>query len=174
MIVLGVDPGAPAKPTPGNRAPVALHGWCLLDVQPGERPVWVDAGHDTTDFVLSRMRDTAPGAVVIERPSRAHTVEVNMPLLATAFAAGEFYGRALEQGRTAAVLTAEDWRVCVAGSRSPSDAVVKVAVGRLVALPRQTNAHERDAAGVALGWALRSGLLVGGRGRLTPPAASAR
>jgi hypothetical protein len=175
MILLGVDPGAPAKPTPGNRHPVALHGWCLLDVQPGERPRWVSAGHDTTDFVLSRMRDTAPGAVVIERPVRAHKMEANMPLLETALAAGEFYGRAAQMGRTAALLSAESWRACVAGSSSASDARVKTALGiHLPNLPKQSNPHERDAAGVALGWALRSGLLVGGRGRLTPPATSAR
>lgn len=168
MIVLGVDPGSPAKPTPAAPHPEpARHGWALVEILPDQRPRWVDAGHSTEDAVRCRMRVAGVSHVAVECPARVHTAEAGMSLLATAFEAGRFHGCALEMGLVSAVLTAEDWRMCVAGSRSPSDAVVKVAIGHLVALPRQTNAHERDAAGVALGWALRSGVLVGGRGRLT-------
>jgi hypothetical protein len=176
MILLGIDPGAPAKPTPANRTPIALHGWCLLDVQPDQRPVWVSAGHSEMAGLIDLIEHASDlDAVVVERPVRAHKMEANMPLLETALAAGEFYGRAAQMGRAAALLSAESWRACVAGSSSASDARVKTALGiHLPNLPKRSNPHERDAAGVALGWALRSGLLVGGRGRLTPPAAAAR
>lgn len=173
MVLLGIDPGAPAKPTPTNRTPVALHGWCLLDVQPGERPRWVDAGHDREDTVRCHLRTRGVSCVAVECPARVHTAEAGMSLLATAFEAGRFHGCALEMGLVSAVLTAEHWRQRVTGLRSPTDAQVKTALARLLTLPARSNAHERDAAGVALGYALWTGALPGGRGRLTPRPAGA-
>ena len=174
MILLAIDPGAAAKPTPKNPRPdPARHGWCLLEILLDQRPQWVSAGHDTEDTVRCHMRTAGVTTVVIERPTRVHREEVGMSLLETAFAAGWFYGVALETIGSANTLSAEHWRTAVVGLRSPSDAQVKAALVRLLDLPARSNAHERDACGVGLGWALRSGVLVGGRGRRTPSAAVA-
>lgn len=174
MLLLAIDPGAAAKPTPRNPHPdPARHGWCLLEILPDQRPRWHSAGHDTEDTVLCQMRTAGVAVVIVERPKRVHREEVGMALLETAFAAGEFHGIALVTGRRAATLSAESWRSAVVGLRSPSDAQVKAALARLLDLPTRSNAHERDACGVGLGWALRSGVLVGGRGRRTPTAPSA-
>ena len=174
MMILGVDPGAPAKPTPAAPRPEpARHGWALVEILPGERPRWVDAGHDTEDVVRCWMRVAGVSHVAVECPARVHTAEAGMSLLATAFEAGRFHGCALEMGLVSAVLTAEHWRQRVTGLRSPSDAQVKTTLARLLTLPARSNAHERDAAGVALGYALWTGALPGGRGRLIPRPATA-
>lgn len=164
MHILAIDPGCAAKPTLKNPRPgCALHGWCIVSILPGLRPEWLDSGHDEADVIHGRMA-ARPEVVVVEQPSRVHTEAANMPLLQTAFAAGQFYGQALERG-LAATLTAETWRATVTGLRSPSDAQVKAALGRMLDLPARSNAHERDACGLAVGWALRTGVLIGGRGR---------
>lgn len=167
MILLAIDPGAAAKPTKKNpHSDPARHGWCLLEILPDQRPQWVNAGHDPAGLIVDLMELASDlDAVVVERPTRVHREEAGMPLLETAFAAGEFHGRALSVGRQASTLSAENWRTAVVGLRSPSDAQVKAALARLLDLPARSNAHERDACGVGVGWALRSGALVGGRGR---------
>jgi hypothetical protein len=168
MNILAIDPGCAAKPTLKNPRPgPALHGWCIVRILPGLRPEWVDSGHDDADVIHGRMA-ARPEAMVVEQPGRVHTEAANMPLLQTAFAAGQFYGQALERG-LAATLTAETWRATVTGLRSPSDAQVKAALGRMLDLPARSNAHERDACGLAVGWALRTGVLIGGRGRTPRP-----
>lgn len=173
MLVLAIDPGCAAKPTPRTPRPdPARHGWCLLEILPDRRPVWVDAGHGDEATVRCHMRTAGVGVVVVEQPSRAHKEEANMPLLQTAFFAGYFHGVALERGLTAGVLSAESWRLTVTGLRGPTDAQVKAALSRMLALPARSNAHERDACGVGLGWALRSGVLAGGKGRRLPAVAT--
>lgn len=168
MRIFAIDPGAQAKPTPKNPRPdPACHGWCWIDMPPGERPVWIEAGHSTEEVVRQKMIH-AGSTVVVERPVRAHREAAGMSLLDAAFEAGRFYGYALGNGFAAGVLSAEQWRNAVTGLRSPSDAQVKEALSRLVTLPKRSNAHERDACGLAVGFALRAGYLVGGRGRLTP------
>lgn len=165
MNILAIDPGCAAKPTLKNPRPgCALHGWCIVRILPGLRPEWMVCGHTEATLVLRAM-DAHPDAVVVEQPGRVHTESANMPLLLTAFAAGEFVGRASERGLAVSTLTAEVWRATVTGLRAPSDAQVKAALGRMLDLPARSNAHERDACGLALGWALRTGALIGGRGR---------
>lgn len=173
MLILAIDPGCAAKPTPRTPRPdPARHGWCLLEILPDQRPVWCNAGHDERGLLVDLIKMSSDlGTVVVERPSRAHKAEANMPLLETAFAAGEFAGLASAAGRAVHVLTAEVWRLTVTGLRGPTDAQVKAALGRLLTLPARSNAHERDACGVGLGWALRSGVLVGGKGRRLPAVA---
>lgn len=169
MNILAIDPGCAAKPTIKNPKPgPALHGWCIVGIEPDQRPRWVESGHDEADVVRRQMALLDIDAIVVEVPSRAHKEAVNVPLLLTAFAAGEFYGRSLESGRRTAAMAAESWRTAVAGLRSPSDAQVKAALGRMLVLPTRSNAHERDACGLAVGWALRTGVLIGGRGRRRP------
>ena len=158
MLIFAIDPG-PRE-----------HGWCLVEILPGERPSWHSAGKAIDVTPMFAAPDLA--AVLVERPSGyVHEHARGAALLDTAYQAGLLVGlaSAASEGRhTVQDMPPEQWRVAVTGLRSPSDAQVKAALGRLLDLPARSNAHERDACGLAVGWALRTGALVGGRGRRTP------
>lgn len=174
MLILAIDPGAVSRPA--NRRPSdpeeQRHGWCTLRILPDQRPEWCDAGHDLDAEVSNKLRAIGVNVVAVERPAGyIHEHARGAALLETAYAAGLLMGRAEGAGKVAHAISAEQWRGCVVGLTSPSDAQVKAALGRLLTLPARSNAHERDACGVGLGWALRSGALVGGKGRRLPAVA---
>lgn len=158
------------------------HGWCLLLVEPGQRPRWLAAGHDDladVGDVASATAERVGGRLmsVVERPAGyIHEHARGAQLLATAFAAGALWhklgGRSLLG--PCAQIAPERWRSVVCGKPTPSDADVKRALGIHLTLPARSNAHERDACGVALGWALLAGIVVGGRGRTDPSPAPGR
>lgn len=160
-LVLGVDPGA------------KLHGWCLLALAPGQRPRWAAAGHHDAASLGQAVRAETVGLgdvliSVVEKPAGyVHEPARGAALIETAFWAGALWQ---QLGGTSLagpchLLSPEQWRRVVCGKGTPSDAEVKSALRVRLALPARSNAHQRDACGVAWAWAQMSGLLVGGKGR---------
>ena len=78
-------------------------------------------------------------------------------LFETSHVAGLLEGIAYARGLPALCIPAATWRNTITGTPSPSDAQVADAVPRFVdGIAKRTNAHERDALGLALvaGWHL--------------------
>jgi len=139
--ILGIDPG----PTDG------AHGWALLRMA-GARPRYLRGGHDALSVVLAQVVALPAGSrVAVETPEGYvwHKAR-GKALLSTATAAGYFAGRARAQGLALVTPSAQVWRRAVCGKGTVGDADVALVVKRLVdGIPR-TNAHVRDAIGVAL------------------------
>jgi Holliday junction resolvasome RuvABC endonuclease subunit len=155
-----------------------VHGWCILRLTPGERPVWVDHGDKASTAHVLRLATDLPShhAIAIETPQGfIHEKKRTAAILSAGVEAGRMLGILGERGHRVYSLAPELWRSIVVGKATANDAQVKRAVAQRLALPRQTNQHARDAAGAALGLALAEGWLVNGRGRLpaSAPRASA-
>jgi len=148
IVVLGIDPGPSA------------HGWALLRVLDLQTAEWLALGVDKPDWydaLTLASFAVRPELVAIERPAGGgYSPATVPPLLETAYQAGILAGRALAAGLDVSPLCAADWRREVVGRGNAEDAAIKDAVLRLVTgWPKKSNAHHRDAAGVALaaGWA---------------------
>jgi Holliday junction resolvasome RuvABC endonuclease subunit len=152
ILVLGVDPG----PT--------SHGWALVHVTglDGGRFVICGECKDQPAENILRLVKTPSGLLAIEVPARflpsngTHYPAVAGALMGTTYQAGRLASIAEDRGLASVEMTAADWRREVCGKGAAKDGQVAEAVGRLVSgWPKRSNAHVRDAAGVALaaGWA---------------------
>lgn len=142
---LGVDPGAPSATSPGT------HGWCLLVHRPGKRALFHAAGHvEATPLDLLRQIG-AFEAMAVEMPLVIHNPKAIRQVLATRGAAGTFAGIGQERGLPVVEIHPGKWRGTLCHNSSPTDAMVKKAIGLHVeGWPTRSNSHMRDAAGVAL------------------------
>lgn len=162
-LVVGIDPGA------------SLHGVALLRVS-GARASFVEAHRlDTTELVLwlKALAIQAP-YVAIETAYGVHAgiartrgaqaaLSIARASVATTRADGVIEGVCVGLGLVTMRATALEWRAALAGGRQASDAAVAAMVPRLVSgWPARSNAHTRDAAGVAVFCARRAGLTVRG------------
>jgi len=147
--VLGIDPGPEQS------------GWMLVRATGGGAAHYVEAG-----VVPSRGRDFARllsrfqlAAVAVERP-RWHAREASpvamramaQQLVETMYVAARFIERvrACTPPVHCLELPAAVWRKGLLGNGQSNDAAIKRALAPILKLPKRTNAHERDAGGVAL------------------------
>ncbi len=139
VYVLGIDPG----PT--------RCGWAFASRE-GGRFIYRGGGLVAStvaalDALLAAHPSGLVGLEVVE--GYAFAQARSSALVATSAVAGILEG--LAKGRQLVKLSAASWRRIVLGLRSPTDAQIKEVVGRLVdGLPTRTNAHVRDALGVAI------------------------
>jgi Holliday junction resolvasome RuvABC endonuclease subunit len=165
LIVLGVDPGATT-------------GWALVKVSLSvSGSQWLAAGAEREPSnVLSVMRGSMLTAgerielVAIETigtvfPRARFGAGMAKDLARASRIGGELAGAAKVMGLTVAEVEAAAWRRALTGRGAPKDRLVKLALGMVIKLPARSNAHERDAAGVALHCARRA--LVNARLRFT-------
>jgi Holliday junction resolvasome RuvABC endonuclease subunit len=163
VIVLGIDPG-PMK-----------FGWCLArrlansmgrveflrggyGPSPGEGGF---VGASSAVFELleqSRSVDAFEDAVAIEVPTELHPggidraamVARSKQLLATAKVAERLASMARLRGLGVAEMRATDWRRAFCGRGNPSNAEIAAACAvNVVGMPKRSNAHVRDALGLA-------------------------
>jgi len=142
LIVLGIDTGPDQ------------HAYVLLRFDHSHSIAFVELGMADTP-TLGGLERTYTFAA-LERPAGfAYKPAIVCALLKTAYEAGCVCGQLQARGVPVVPLCAADWRRDVCGNGSATDAVIKDAVTRLVrGWPKRSNAHHRDAAGVALaaGW----------------------
>lgn len=149
MIVLGIDPGATV-------------GLALIEVPPVGRPKWLWHG-DTRRVqraIVSAMYD-ASASLGVRVPVDAIAIEEVRGYVyekqrgAELFKTSQREGRLIEQaesyGLAPIMVSRADWRKALCGNGSADDAKVKRALElQAVGMPKRTNAHVRDAAGVAI------------------------
>jgi Holliday junction resolvasome RuvABC endonuclease subunit len=157
--VLGVDPG----PT--------RSGWALLSWDVSGRPAYVASGELASrgDDARALLEKWEPEAVAIEKCSGIFRGAAGIPLLETNWIGGMFAGLAISNGREVEEIKSADWRLALTGKRGATDGrVEEVLRGHVEGMPapRQTNAHERDALGVACSalWRLRLRRCASGSG----------
>lgn len=152
--VLGVDPGATI-------------GWCVLDVGDSTGS-YVSAGavragaHGLGDDARSLLESVLAGAraiiLAIERVEHVHGQARMGSSYAEGLARAGWVGGEIAQlgrarGLEVATVEAAVWRKLLVGSRTAKDAQIAAMVRvRIPTWPKRSNAHTRDAAGVAL-WA---------------------
>jgi Holliday junction resolvasome RuvABC endonuclease subunit len=162
MVVVGFDPG-------GERS-----GWAALEIsgsaaQP--RAAFLGTGDvestgPALDVFFASCAPLAryPGRVVaVERTKgKAYSDKgagVVPHLIECARADSMICENARVRGLRVVQLPAVEWRRHVCGRHDPDDALVKVTILRFVAgWPSRSNPHNRDAAGVALAAAMKSGV----------------
>lgn len=144
MIVLGYDPGASL-------------GYALVDTGEPPRVIWCGAAsRDAVDLARALDTGVTVDLVAIERVETVYSRARFGASMATALVAAARVEQRLadcaeRRGWPVLYVTAGDWRRAIAGSRTASDARIKRALTLRFGdvLPR-TNAHARDAIGVAL------------------------
>lgn len=156
--VLGFDPST------GYRA-----SWAHVVVDGGRRELVAGGSYRThgaaqIECLVRNFMVSGLPLVAVEVPDpRAGVARGRaMSLLDCATTAGWIAGLALGVGLRVLTLAPEVWRQQVVGARRPSDATIARALSALLPGMGRTNAHVRDAAGVALAAALR----VQGEGRV--------
>jgi Holliday junction resolvasome RuvABC endonuclease subunit len=163
MIIFGVDPG----PTSSGWAVVECAGGRLnfLEAGSGNLDLVCDhvvkfldpdsrGGQETYRFAVECPRPFFPVVRPGDDPGRQRGLMISQAtqLIATARAVGEIVRSALARVKRDQIFeyTASEWRTAVCRRSNPTDAQVKEAITRLVAgWPSRSNAHHRDAAGVA-------------------------
>jgi Holliday junction resolvasome RuvABC endonuclease subunit len=168
--VLGIDPG----PT--------TSGWALLAWDVSGRPAYVASGELTSRGGDARalLEKWEPEAVAVEKCSGVFRGAAAIPLLDTNWVGGMFTGLAIAHGWGVEEIKSAEWRLALTGKRGATDGEVeRVLRGHVEGMPapRQTNAHERDALGVACSalWRLRlrrSASDSGVSGRVAPNVAA--
>lgn len=166
MIVMGIDPGS------------QKHAWAILGVQGRAPGLYLEHGiADDIDAMIAKIRDNRTRVlpqrhemlVAIETPSHyiprskgndGATFSQASALMAMMAHVGEIR-RACKDlvGVEMVELTGAQWRVPVAGVANAPDARIAAAITELVNdWPKRSNAHHRDAAGVALAaaWGVRA------------------
>ena len=150
MIVLGLDPGVTT-------------GWARVRLEHGKRPVVLDCGtfrsesarHAGKQFevalaalptstlyaieTLAGIAFPAKGGGIVGALIAAAKVEERLRVLAEQSAHGGVYD-----------LTAHQWRQAVVGKRAATTQQIADALALRVVMPKRTNAHVRDAIGVAV------------------------
>jgi Holliday junction resolvasome RuvABC endonuclease subunit len=139
--VLGVDPGS-------RRTGLTV---LLLE---DNMATWVDAQTLEPDQIrpdlFSQYRlNHDVSAVFIEKPEGRNGPAVKH-IPPTALIAGEVGGMCRTLGLPVAYLLAREWRKPLCGRGSAKDSEIEIALSAHIDLPKRTNAHVRDAAGVAL------------------------
>lgn len=147
MKILGIDPG-PAE-----------SGWMTL-VKRAKGVQFANCGNvlSKRDAFIELLDVESPDVVSIERPkwqdhgkNAVATRAIASNLIETNYVVARFAEIAVARGMKLIEIPAQTWRLGLLRSRSPSDAQIKRVVVELVhGLPSRTNAHERDAGGVAL------------------------
>jgi Holliday junction resolvasome RuvABC endonuclease subunit len=160
--VLGVDPGSTI-------------GIAMLSVlRPSATGLLVGAWRAASDreldealVRLSKILDEEPiDLVAVERVEHVHGSDrmgssYAEGLTRAAWIGGEIAGAARARGLKVVTVDAPTWRSALVGSRRASDAEVKrMVLTRIPGWPSSSNAHERDAAGVALWAGLKPALEV--------------
>lgn len=142
MIVLALDPGRSI-------------GHAVLDFESRRPRILLLEVTEDTNPAMSWMHLNASISpiIAIETNETYVTRERNVnpaPFINAARIGGELAGYARALGLRVVAVSAHEWRRAIVGKRNASDADIKAAVSRLVDLPKRSNAHERDAIGVAL------------------------
>jgi Holliday junction resolvasome RuvABC endonuclease subunit len=146
MMVLGIDPG----PT--------RNGWALLDFTVRMSPVWFEAGvvDDVGELLLDLVEHgyyDRIKVVAVEQARALWKPEANVQAIGTAWAGGRALGFAEGLGLEVVALGVNEWRQAFVGHSQRGDnidAKVENALRALVRhVPKRTNVHVRDAAGVA-------------------------
>lgn len=148
MKILGIDPG----PTES--------GWMTIASSLRNNQRFSNCGNVASkrDAFLELIDVEAPDVVAIERPkwqdhgrNPVATRAIASNLIETNYVVARFAEIVIASGLKLLELPAQTWRLGLLRARSPSDAQIKRAlVALLPGLPTRTNAHERDAGGVAL------------------------
>jgi len=148
MRVIGFDPGAHL-------------GWVALDVaRPGARAAWIAAGvlrgEARVRLALELYIEHQPDAVIVEAVEAVYGRDrfgagMASALLAAERLGGRLYQLAEDHGIPAHTITAAQWRKAITGNGRATDEAIKAAILlRCAGWPKRSNAHERDAAGVAI------------------------
>ena len=150
MRVLGIDPGS------------AHVGVAVLEFD-GERPIWTEAqtikpGEATWHWARGKL--VGIDLVAIERPRQGFR-PAGGHIIDTSWVGGRVEAFAEVAGIERMILTSYAWRRRLCGNSNAKDHMVKEGLGEFLDVPR-SNAHTRDAAGVALvaGWEMFCGRLV--------------
>lgn len=151
LVVLGLDPGSTA------------HGWAVLLVSlAGARyhsaGHWAGSAARLVRLLHHRQRVTPADPacppidlVAVEVPGAVYKLSCIKQLLLTAGQAGRALGAAEGVGLAHVDVAPGVWRLAVVGSNAPHDALIKDKLPpQIVGWPARSNAHVRDAAGVAL------------------------
>jgi Holliday junction resolvasome RuvABC endonuclease subunit len=145
VLILGIDPGP-------NTC-----GFAVIEQTAMQRTVgrYLEGGARPSDFeILDSLIHgfvlQGGNHVAIERVGLAHRPEAIHSLIETAHVAGICEGIARHRCPSVSLTPAVAWRRSLTGRNNASDANIKTALlARLSDVPR-TNAHVRDAAGLAL------------------------
>lgn len=155
MITLGLDPGVTT-------------GYGVVSVEPSKRPRVLDAGstrltgYDLGHALYALGMRHGVELVAVERivgVSFAGRKSNVAALVDAADVAGLLRGYMLARGCNITTTTALEWRKALVGNAHASDAEVARTLGMRMTLPR-TNAHARDAIGVAVFCGMRAGRKV--------------
>lgn len=155
-------------------------GWAVLDIESGrtshvdsgvievgylgagrgakkqERLISAETLDQFTEHAQRLLRGPLVEAVAIEWHPRIANIprfsaDLGQQLKTAELLAGVIYGLCAASGRHVHLVTPEEWRLALCGGRQATDAQVKAVVSAVVAgWPKQSNNHERDAAGVAV------------------------
>jgi hypothetical protein len=117
---------------------------------------------ESTAAVLAALVEAvAPSRMAVEWVAGHAFSPARVPgLVASAAVAGQLLQLAHAAGVPCACITAAEWRRAIVGKPAPRDGEVADALAGLVELPKRTNAHVRDAVGLALAARLAAGLTV--------------
>lgn len=142
MKVLGVDPG----PTRSGYAVVA---WEIAG-----KPAYVTSGdvESTGPAAVALLELLEHDLLAVETCAGVFRGAAGIPLLETSFEGGVFAGIEYARGGAVEKVSSADWRRALTSKRGCSDAEIeRVLRGHVqdMPAPRKTNAHERDAIGVA-------------------------
>lgn len=147
MIVIGFDPGATT-------------GWAAIRIV-GQRGIYLDGGTVRGPEGLEGLELPWAHFVVYEHVSKIYRRDDFGTGMATAlgeasYLAGMIRGIMRGRGIPSAPCSAAEWRKALVGKARASDAEIKATLmPRIAAAPARTNAHVRDAIGVALYGGLR-------------------
>lgn len=141
MRVFGIDPGATT-------------GWACIEA--GQAPMHLVSGAEP-DFAEARLRELlgvlSPDLVVIECIDPAMGIPASRAthLVACAALGGRLYGFCKGLSVPVTQYSAFEWRKAIVGRSRASDALIKTWwEGSIENRPAQSNAHMRDATGLAV------------------------
>lgn len=150
MRVLGIDPGS------------AHVGVAVLEFDL-QQPVWIESqklAPDDVTWEWARPQLVGIDLVAIELPRQGFRA-AGGHIISTSWVGGRVEMAAEVAGVERMRLTSYEWRRRLCGNSNAKDHMVKEALQEFMTVPR-SNAHTRDAAGVALvaGWEMFFGRLV--------------
>jgi Holliday junction resolvasome RuvABC endonuclease subunit len=134
-------------------------GWALVSMARSPSVLSVGEVASRAEDLAALVADTSPAHVGIEViKGYAFAQARTAMLMATSEVAGIIQGLAFAAKCGMTFFSAREWRSVIVGAPAPSDAAVAAALSSLVELPKRSNAHHRDAVGVALATRLALGL----------------
>lgn len=153
MRILGIDPGT------------AKTGLAVVEVGTDGNGVWIEsttvAPNELNPSLFTDYKVNKDISVVAIESPEGHNGPAIKYLAPTAQLAGECGGMCRVLGMHILYVKPREWRKVLCGRGNPTDASIAEALGVAMDLPKRSNEHTRDAAGLALvvGWSY-----VGGRG----------